>query len=176
MDFVPFPKIPRLKRDVVITEKIDGTNALVAIDDAGNVQAGSRNRWITPEADNFGFAKWVAEHVDELRELGPGMHYGEWWGQGIQRRYGLDEKRFSLFNVKRWFAQKPPACCHVVPVLYTGPMTGVDEMLLALTAGGSVAAPGWMSPEGIVVYHAASGHLYKVLCDGDDVPKGSVAA
>jgi hypothetical protein len=25
-DFIPFPKIPRLRRDIVITEKIDGTN------------------------------------------------------------------------------------------------------------------------------------------------------
>jgi hypothetical protein len=33
MEFEAFPKIPRLKRDMVITEKIDGTNACVLIED-----------------------------------------------------------------------------------------------------------------------------------------------
>jgi hypothetical protein len=75
-DFEEFPKIPRLKREVVITEKIDGTNAqltwikldgelllerakadpdvLTIIpgqkdgDSAMAVKAGSRNRWIYP--------------------------------------------------------------------------------------------------------------------------------
>jgi hypothetical protein len=87
---------------MIVTEKLDGTNAQVHITDDGRIFAGSRNRWITPDADNFGFARWVAEHEEELRALGPGSHYGEWWGSGIQRRYGLDEKRFSLFNVGRW--------------------------------------------------------------------------
>ena len=26
MEFTPFPKMPRLMRDIVVTEKIDGTN------------------------------------------------------------------------------------------------------------------------------------------------------
>src|SRR5687767_1693749 len=83
--FTPFPSISRLSRDIVVTEKLDGTNAQIHITQDGRVLAGSRNRWITPEADNFGFARWVAAHEDELRALGPGSHYGEWWGQGIQR-------------------------------------------------------------------------------------------
>jgi hypothetical protein len=32
MDFVGFPKVPRLSREVVVTEKIDGTNASVLIE------------------------------------------------------------------------------------------------------------------------------------------------
>ncbi|HLE80817.1 MAG TPA: RNA ligase family protein, partial [Dehalococcoidia bacterium] len=100
-DFQEFGKIYRLSRDCIITEKIDGTNAQVVVLEDGRVLAGSRNRWITPEADNFGFARWVKEHEEELRSLGPGRHYGEWWGSGIQRGYGLKEKRFSLFNVSR---------------------------------------------------------------------------
>lgn len=166
--FVPFQKIPRLSRDIVITEKIDGTNALVYVADDGSVHAGSRTRWITPDADNYGFAKWVAEHADELRELGPGRHYGEWWGQGIQRRYGLTEKRFSLFNVAKW--DDPlvrPACCSVVPTLAIGSFDTyvILGALQDLRIGGSVAAPGYMSPEGIVIYHTASGHLYKKTLD-----------
>jgi hypothetical protein len=66
--------------------------------------AGSRSQYITPERDNHGFARWVQDDADELWALGEGRHFGEWWGSGIQRGYGLQkgEKRFSLFNVARW--------------------------------------------------------------------------
>ena len=84
VEFKEFDKIARLNREVVVTEKIDGTNGLVWVsDDSSIVKAGSRTRWVTPEADNFGFARWVQENVDELRKLGPGYHYGEWWGAGF---------------------------------------------------------------------------------------------
>lgn len=167
--FEAFPSIPRLKRGCVISEKIDGTNAQVYVpEDDGPILAGSRNRWTTIEDDNYGFARWVADNTDELRKLGPGRHFGEWWGVGIQRRYGLTEKRFSLFNVGRWSSERP-ACCHVVPVLYAGPFTtnAVDEQLAALEAGGSVAAPGFMQPEGLVVYVTAARALYKATLGGD---------
>jgi hypothetical protein len=177
--FEGFPSISRLKRGCVITEKIDGTNAQVYVGEDGLVLAGSRNRWITPEDDNFGFAAWVAEHADELRTgLGPGRHFGEWWGAGIQRRYGLTEKRFSLFNSGRWKeGDNCPPCCHVVPVLYDGPFTtsAVDITLDALVLGGSVAAPGFPNPEGVVVYMTAARTTYKVTL-GDDGHKGAVAA
>ena len=120
MDFIPFPKMPRLSREVIITEKIDGTNAQIFIaDDCETMLVGSRNRWITPVDDNAGFARWCEENYEELLKLGPGRHFGEWWGRGIQRNYGLKEKRLSLFNVDRW-ARARPDCCHVVPVLYRG--------------------------------------------------------
>jgi hypothetical protein len=101
-EFQEFPKMPRRSRDVVITEKIDGTNACVFIGEDGEFLAGSRTRWITPEDDNFGFSRWAHENKDDLLTLGPGRHFGEWWGSGIQRKYGLTEKRFSLFNTSRW--------------------------------------------------------------------------
>src|SRR5678815_5574755 len=76
--FEPFSSIPRLKRGCVITEKIDGTNAQVYVADNGEVFAGSRNRWLGLEKteDAFGFARWVKDHEDELRGLGPGRHFG----------------------------------------------------------------------------------------------------
>ena len=58
-DFVPFPKIARLLRDAVITEKIDGTNASITITEAADVFPASRTRWLTIGDDNFGFAAWV---------------------------------------------------------------------------------------------------------------------
>ena len=69
IEFQPFPKIPRLNREIVITEKIDGTNGVIHVADDLTVTAGSRNRWLTIEKDNFGFAKWVAENAEELAEL-----------------------------------------------------------------------------------------------------------
>jgi hypothetical protein len=173
MEFIPFPKIPRLKREVVITEKLDGTNAQVVITEDGDLLTGSRNRWITPESDNYGFARWAQGNRDELLKLGPGQHFGEWYGQGIQRGYGLNEKRFALFNTARWGAHnEPPQCCEVVPLLYTGTMEQVEQALESLRAYGSVAVPGFMNPEGIIVYHTAARSLFKVLLENDETPKG----
>lgn len=178
-EFVAFPKIPRYSRTVVVTEKIDGTNAQIFIDEEGNIQAGSRSRWITPENDNYGFARWVEEHKSELLALGPGQHFGEWWGQGIQRRYDLLEKRFSLFNAGRWGPEgserdKRPACCHVVPVIWQGNLRDFKplDIIKSLKENGSVAAPGFPNPEGIVIYHSAARMLFKMTCEKDDQPKG----
>lgn len=178
-DFQAFPKIARLRRDCVVTEKIDGTNAQVWISEDGlEIQAGSRSRWIRPGDDNYGFAAWVAQNREELLKLGPGHHFGEWWGAGIQRRYGLTEKRFSLFNVGRWAEGVPSACVGLVPVLYQGPFSieRIDEAVERLRTGGSIAAPGFMQPEGIVVFHAASHTLFKQTLERDEQPKGVVAA
>lgn len=223
MIFEPFPKIARLSRDMIITEKLDGTNASVIIkkveeplftafsyfddspvfvsetenctyvlheSDIYGIGAGSKKRLITPgkKTDNFGFAGWVRENAAELVKLGPGQHYGEWWGQGIQRGYGLKERRFSLFNVGRWVPhtwpvdpdgmKRVPACCHVVPVLYRGIFnTAVTmEALNKLRLNGSVAAPGWKDPEGIVVFHSGNGALFKKTFEGDEEGKERMAA
>lgn len=44
MLFEEFPKIGRLSRDMVITEKIDGTNGCIGIGDNGEFFVGSRSR------------------------------------------------------------------------------------------------------------------------------------
>lgn len=181
MDFVPFPKMARLYRECVITEKIDGTNAQLLIGEDGSILAGSRNRWLSVDEDNFGFARWVSEHRDELLLLGPGRHYGEWWGCGIQRTYGLSEKRLSLFNVRRFSTSSEegksllPPCVGLVPVLFSGifDTDRVGEVLRDLRIGGSVAAPGFMNPEGIVVYHTAAGVAFKTTLVGDEKPKSA---
>lgn len=172
MEFLEFAKMPRLTREVIVTEKIDGTNACIGISEDGQIFAGSRSRWITPKDDNFGFAAWVETHREELMALGVGRHFGEWWGAGIQRRYGLQERRFSLFNVSRW-AESRPACCDVVPVLYRGIFCTVeiDNVLDSLREHGSVAAPGFRKPEGVVVFHVAGNVGFKKTLEGDDVPK-----
>lgn len=188
-EFKPWPKIARLNRNIVITEKIDGTNAAVGITEDGEVYAQSRTRIITPDSDNFGFARWVELHAEDLLDtLGPGLHFGEWWGQGIQRNYGLDHKRFSLFNVAKWrpvlhredhgykgHVYGDDTILDIVPVLYEGPWQGfMPSMALAnLRDRGSRAAPGFMRPEGIVVFHTAASTMFKVTLEGDEAPKGA---
>ena len=173
-EFTGFHKIARLSRTCVITEKIDGTNGQIFIGDDGEFLVGSRTRWITPEDDNHGFARWACERKDELMLLGPGSHFGEWWAGSIQRGYGLSEKRFSLFNVSRWANPAVrPACCHVVPVLAEGIFSSamVEHALEVLRVNGSAAAPGFPNPEGVVVYLHAANVLLKKTCEHDDEPK-----
>jgi hypothetical protein len=195
VDFKEFAKIARLSRDCVITEKIDGTNALIHITEDGDFYTGSRTQWITPEKDNYGFSRWAHDNKEELMKLGKGFHYGEWWGSGCQRGYGLakGEKRFSLFNVQRWAVvrtelkqyptQDPnvfksqeyaPACCSVVPILYEGMFdtTMIHQILGMLKSHGSYASEGFMNPEGIVIYHKGANLLFKKTLDKDDEYKG----
>lgn len=218
--FEPFPKIPRLRRNVVITEKIDGTNAQVHIlSEATLIEAaqastgpgqlppletgfrigdlilfaGSRTRYLdtSKKGDNFGFAKWVADNAEGLALLGPGRHYGEWWGSGIQRGYGVEpgQRYFSLFNTARWTIDPnaesgtllpPVPGLEVVPVLFDGRFeTGAYDptglALHQLRTMGSSARPGFMNPEGIVVWHSAARTLQKVLLENDDIAKGEAA-
>ena len=182
MDFIEMPKIARLSRLCTVTEKIDGTNASIYIGDPETGDGdlfltGSRTRWITPTDDNFGFSRWAHANKEELMKLGPGHHFGEWRGLGIQRKYGLVEKRFSLFNTFRWSDEKGerPACCHVVPVLFEGLFDTVviSALLNELKDRGSRAALGFMNPEGIVVYHQAAKNFFKKTIIGDEKPKGS---
>ena len=179
LTFEEFPKIPRLKRECIITEKIDGTNAQVAFNEAGDILCGSRRRVITPDNDNFGFARWAYEHQRELYDvLGPGRHFGEWWGAGIQRRYSLDHKRFSLFNTARWMnddIEKLKAIdgLDVVPVLYAGRFdSGSIEHVMDDLRGRSVAAANlgvdFDNPEGIIVYQSAARQLYKYTYEHDE--------
>jgi hypothetical protein len=213
IEFQEWPKIPRLNRDITITEKIDGTNAAVGIlsgneaDTAGLSEDASKGRYlartvngtfvyaqsrkciITPDQDNHGFAKWVWNHAEELASiLGPGLHFGEWWGNGIKRGYGLaqGDKRFSLFNTAKWNDETlgkregfllTPVGLGVVPVLYEGPFDDGwvvppwNDALYDLATDGSKAAPGFNRPEGIVIYHHAANSCFKVTLEHDESPK-----
>lgn len=228
MDHVAFPKIPRLIRECVVTEKLDGSNMCIHIghkpftvgetlflrgepveylgaisEDSAMVKKvvldgiieedevklsmltsrtvdpdqfliGSRNRWIDVKMDHYNFAKWCQDHKDELLGLGVGTHYGEWWGQGIQKRYKTVGKTFSLFNTSRWGVDRP-ACCSVVPVLYQGLFNTVeiDTCVSLLRHHGSVACPG--SPaEGIIVYHVAANQYFKQTLVKDEEHKNAL--
>ena len=206
-EFKEFGKIPRLNRQMVITEKIDGTNGAIVImpishingitNEDGTVTlydydqrmlikrsgdyavfAQSRSRYITTDCDNFGFAKWVYDNANALVDtLGSGHHFGEWWGHGIQRGYGLPkgDRRFSLFNTSRWNLDNTSSVdgLSVVPVLYEGPFDThvINDKVQWLKESGSLAAPGFMRPEGVIAFHVAGDLMFKVTCEKDEVPK-----
>lgn len=190
LEFKAWPKIARLNREVIITEKLDGTNSAVIVTEDGDFGAQSRNRIITPgkSTDNYGFAAWALDNKEALiKALGPGHHYGEWWGSGIARGYGLKngDKRWSLFNISRYaevdFSELPNVGLVPRIQLYGGLSYGevpsyVEDTRVAvegLRRLGSIAAPGYMNPEGIIVYHTAADTLFKVTLEGDEKPKGS---
>jgi hypothetical protein len=182
IEFQAWPKTPRLFRTVTITEKIDGTNAAVIVTEDGQVAAQSRKRLITPEDDNYGFARWVQDNSEYLREtLGTGYHFGEWWGQGIQRRYGMDRKVFSLFNTRRFSSARGATfeldSLRVVPVLFEGVFEDglVEDVKRELVHMGSFAAPGFDRPEGICVFHQDASQVFKVLIENDHLPKSLAA-
>ena len=150
IEFQAWPKTPRLFRDIIITEKVNGTNSAIIIEEAGeggnpdaiahvyvdgivyDVGAQSRNRLIFPgkATDNHGFAAFVEHNAEELvKTLGVGRHYGEWWGDGIQGCYDTTVRGFALFNTEKWqglhkWLPGPSADREVllesVPVLYEG--------------------------------------------------------
>ena len=228
MRFVEFKKIPRLSREILVSEKIDGSNGQIVImtkekiilecencdytsqdfidkfclyihpenphveeKDKLYIFAASRNRWLNvgKQNDNHAFAYWVKEHACELVMLGEGRHFGEWYGKGIQRGYGLEEKRWALFNVSKWhdknhekvlisinektgeekYTTQCPDCCEVVPTLYDGMFDTqmIDVVLHQLQREGSRAVPGYNLPEGIVIYHTAAGQYFKKTLAND---------
>lgn len=184
--FKAWPKIPRLTNEIYhITEKIDGTNAAIIINigipgDSQStpidwlvindinycIYAQSRTRIITPEDDNFGFAKWVKENAKQLiQDLGEGYHFGEWWGKGINRGYELDHKRFSLFNP----IKHSDICDHVPHIATVHNHQELHDWINVecerLIQEGSLAAPGYMRPEGLVVYAEKAKSYWKVIID-----------
>lgn len=157
VEFKEWPKIPRESPfKATITEKMNGTNACIIIQDGEIVGVQSRKRLITPEDDNYGFAGWVEENKEDLLGLEDGYHYGEWAGLGIQKNpHCLPEKQFFLFNTFRWNPQNPnlPKCCKVVPVLFEGYLEGntIEGFLNKL----KYDAKPEETPEGIVIYYHA---------------------
>ncbi len=204
--FQRFQSLTRFSHDWTITEKIDGTNACVLIvPDEGRgawgnqeydyaiidriaepgqnsyfVYAQSRNNMIYPGKDNVGFAAWVQANAKTLvGVLGEGRHFGEWCGAGIQRRYGLTEKRFALFNTHRWrdlfYNPLLSGQLTCVPVLEEGYMDNPGDKALGvmkrLKEFGSTFAPGFMNPEGVVMKHNPSGTVFKKTFDYDEQGK-----
>jgi hypothetical protein len=173
MDFRQFPTIRNYTGTCIITEKIDGTNACIGVED-GLILAGSRNRWLNPAQDNFGFAAWVAANEFNLTALPNGRWYGEWWGAGIQRRYNKKEKYFTPFSDKFIdYASATMTNIYPLPVIYAGRYSDevLYETLMRLEATGSRLDANTPS-EGVVVYFSKDRSGFKaklenVICFHD---------
>lgn len=197
--FHPWPSTPRLFRDVVITEKIDGENVALHIQEvedpdwdepwplirhAGKwyyVAAQTRKKLLPyDEMYRSSFGRWVIANSYSIFEaLGTGTHFGEWWGKGIKRGYGRGHNCLSLFNTARWNNLNRVIGGVVltsVPVIYEGPMTTIRVRIAVnyLKRVGSVAAPGYMNPEGVCVYQKASDTISKVTIENDDTGKWDI--
>lgn len=198
MEFKSFPDVKQIgKAAITITQKLHGTNAQIVVfrvyeppalgDDpntppAYDVMAGSRNRWLTVDDDNFGFAKFVQENKQEIIEkLGEGTWYGEWVGPGINSSEGLKEKMFAIFNIGRIEDKPLPSRMVGVPLLYKGAFSSeaIDAALNDLKSTGSKLVPGYMSPEGIVVHLLGTDLRFKKVFKAEetawkkpDRPKG----
>lgn len=192
MSYPSFPSIERLENLYChITEKVDGTNGLIKI--SRYVCFGSRNRYITPEDDNNGFAKFFSKYQKELFSVfntidkeyppngidAPLNIYGEWFGKGIQRGYGLAEKHFMPFSeflaTKLIDAGVPNIKMPVT--LYSGKFSiaTLDGCMNKLKDEGSQVIPGYNRPEGVVIYFPTYNFRLKETFEGpkwkDAIPK-----
>jgi hypothetical protein len=90
------------------TVKLHGTNASIVMRPNDVFYAQSRERIITPENDNYGFAKFAHDNRDYferfkgLNNVDEYVIYGEWCGKGIQKGVGISdlEKMFVIFALK----------------------------------------------------------------------------
>lgn len=105
---------PKKAIDFTGTVKLHGTNASVVMTNADNLYAQSRGNVITPENDNYGFARFAHENKSffanaiDLFNCGDTpsccemVIFGEWCGRGIQKSVAVSEleKMFVVFAVK----------------------------------------------------------------------------
>lgn len=92
--------------------KLHGTNAGVRIKRNGEIFARSRTRTLTPDDDNYGFAKWVEENKDFFTKVRanvnaaykqwgelPVIVFGEWCGSGIMKNVAISSVERKIFCV-----------------------------------------------------------------------------
>lgn len=80
--------------------KLHGTNAAVRIDKDGTVTAQSRKRNITPDDDNFDFAKFVEANKDFFERMAGAEEiviFGEWAGAGVQNTDAVNKIGRRMF-------------------------------------------------------------------------------
>lgn len=87
-----------------VFEKLDGTNGSIWLEN-GQIKAGSRNRELSVDADNFGFYTYVqSDHklIDFLSKFEEGtVVYGEWMVPHTIKDYPNELwKTFQIFDVK----------------------------------------------------------------------------
>ncbi len=121
--------------------KLHGTNACVQVHPDGQVKAQKRSGMITPEHDNFDFAKWVDKNqqwfLDVFKPRPQGVIYihGEWAGQGIQKSDAVSKCRrmFYIFMIEfpdgsTIIDEKPPFLTSHEDVMWIPPYRYFDNV------------------------------------------------
>ena len=199
-EYPKYPSIERFENIYsVISEKVDGTNGLMEIhevfpkpdsDVTHVVTFGSRNKWIDVHSDNAGFANFFTPHIDKIvrvpeilkanavNELDnrnkacnmPIRIYGEWFGQSIQRTYGLKQKLFMPFHTLLAKALIEAGVPNIIEpfIFYTGKFDKSisDGFMDTLKTHGSCVVPGYFQAEGIVVYFPTYNFCLKDTFEG----------
>lgn len=155
-----YPHLFTPGEEVVITEKIDGTNARYMWHD-GKMFVGSRNRWLKPDSKNLWTRILNGSHsIEQLcREHPNHILYGEIFGPVQALRYDRTEPEFAafaLYNCMNGEYMSDPDFwkyaldfgCNITPGIYAGPFD--PEMLATFTEGDSLLAPNHMR-EGVVI-------------------------
>lgn len=110
--FLKYPHLERFGTDEVesielgecyVFPKIDGTNASVWVDESGVIKTGSRNRELSIDNDNAGFALSIRENesITDLLSEHPHLRlYGEWLVPHSLKTYREDAwRKFYVFDV-----------------------------------------------------------------------------
>lgn len=162
---------------VYLFYKIDGTNSQVFLKNDGTLGFGSRNREVTPDADN---AKFAATFMDEahkveynhvlrlLRDYPNYIIYGEWLVPHTLKTYSVDSwKKFYVFDVLdaktgiylpyEGYAQLLKKYCpelNVIPLLAKLDHPSVDDIKSKLQETGKFLCTSGLG-EGIVIKNYA---------------------
>lgn len=164
-----WPKTTRLLSRCLISEKLDGSNCAVIVEEDENgfkLGAQTRTKLATRYDDQLGFYRWVEENVETLiKDLGVGYHYGE-----FVKGKGLKEPHLFLFNIKRWRdAIFTTPTLKVVPLLYEGEYSQahLDACVADLETNGSKVLD--TAPEGVIVFWSDDQTSKKYFCKGKKV-------
>lgn len=94
-----------LFENYIVTHKVDGTNARLCWN-GSELEFGSRKQLVTPDNDNYGFASWANENINEelfkehFSDVSPVVVFGEFFSGNIQKRVAYPvEPQFVVFDV-----------------------------------------------------------------------------
>ena len=115
--------------------------------------------------DGSYLAEYLLSKGHEVRKLGSGYHYGEWWGHKIQRGYGLKHRVFSLFQTR---CKELPQCVNTVPCLgqtnFSDLKNTIQNLWLEkMSWCAKEQGVDYESCEGFIVLSALTGIRYKVV-------------
>lgn len=127
--------------------KLHGTNAGVAFNPDGDIYAQSRTAIITPDADNAGFARYVADNNETFVRLYQDAQplfdasqtlvvYGEWCGGNIQKGVAINglPKMFVVFAIRAKEGDKPSKWFtpEEIRLLFPSSRVGADSSLYCI--------------------------------------------